>query len=224
MTNTAWLPKALRWMFAILSIFSGVFALALVIVLIIDPSLPLGSHVGPVKIDIAGQPGTFSMWDTNIVLSALRGNITMQVADVRGLIELLKHYGLPLLILNAAFYAMVFDLMRRMFRNVGRGESFTQNTVRLVQIIGLSLLVFSLVSATAEGWFQQALFAYLAQHAVISISGTAIHLPAPQGFSVGGGGPFPFGSPVFFTGLLVLALAEVFRQGLVLKRENDLTV
>jgi hypothetical protein len=224
MTNTAWLPKALRWMFAVCSILSGLFAIALVIVLLIDPSLPFGAHLGPFKVDIDGQPATVSISEASVVFSALHGNFTAQVADARGLIELLKHYGLPLLILNAVFFAVVFDLMRRMFRNVGRGESFTQPTVRLVQIIGLSLLVFSLVSATAESWFQHALYTYLAQHAVLSISGTAIHLPVTQGFSVSGGGPFPFGSPVFFTGLLVLALAEVFRQGLVLKSENDLTV
>jgi Protein of unknown function (DUF2975) len=29
---------------------------------------------------------------------------------------------------------------------------------------------------------------------------------------------------LFFSGLLVLALSEVFRQGLALKTENDLTV
>jgi hypothetical protein len=34
----------------------------------------------------------------------------------------------------------------------------------------------------------------------------------------------PFGSPEFLAGLLVLALAEVFRQGLALQRDSDLTV
>jgi len=41
------------------------------------------------------------------------------------------------------------------------------------------------------------------------------------------GVPFPHsqgGSPIFFSGLLVLALSEVFRQGLALKSEHDLTV
>ena len=34
----------------------------------------------------------------------------------------------------------------------------------------------------------------------------------------------PFGSPLFFSSLLVLALSEVFRQGLALKDENALTI
>ena len=37
-------------------------------------------------------------------------------------------------------------------------------------------------------------------------------------------GGFLFGSPLFFSGLLVLALSEVFRQGLALKDENALTI
>jgi len=128
------------------------------------------------------------------------------------------------LILNAAFFTVLFDLMRRLFRNVGRGESFNPKTIRLVQIIGISLLVFSLISAFGEGIFHHALYAYLAGHSVLTISGTAMHLPMPKGIEISGGGDFPFGTPLFFTGLLVLALGEVFRQGLVLKHENDLTV
>jgi Protein of unknown function (DUF2975) len=223
MTNTAWLPKVLRWLFAVMSIASGILAIALIILLVIDPKLPF-DHLGPYHVDISGQPGTVSMLDSNFLVSAFHGAVVVRMMDASGLIELLKHYGLPLIILNAVFFAVLFDLMRRMFRNVGRGESFTQATVKLVQIIGVSLLVFSLVAAAAESWFHYALFTYLAQHAVITISGASIHLPSPQGFTISSGGPFPFGSPVFFTGLLVLALSEVFRQGLVLKRENDLTV
>lgn len=223
MTNTAWLPKVLRWLFTIASICAGVLAVGLIIVLLIDPRLPF-DHFGPYHVNFSGQPGTVSMSNSNIFFSALHGSVAVQMMDASGLIELLKHFGLPLLILNAAFVSFLFDLLRRLFRNVGRGESFTQSTVRLVQTIGVSLLIFSVVSAVAEGWFHYALFTYLAQHAVISISGASFHLPQPAGFSIGGPGPLVLGKSLFFTGLLVLALSEVFRQGLVLKRENDLTV
>jgi len=131
---------------------------------------------------------------------------------------------LPLAILNVLFFTLLFDLLRRLFRNVGRGESFTRQSVRLVQIIGLSLLVFSVASAFAEAWFAHALYNYLADHAVVTISGTSLHLPATHHMSISGGHRFPFGSSYFFSGLLVLALSEVFRQGLVLKTESDLTV
>jgi hypothetical protein len=96
--------------------------------------------------------------------------------------------------------------------------------VRLVQIVGFTLIVYSLVSAMAENWFMHAAYAYLAQHATVTISGTPLHLPAARGMDFPHINGFPFGSPVFFSGLLVLALSEVFRQGLALKSEHDLTV
>jgi len=223
MSKTSWLPKILRWMFAVFSVFCALGALALLVVLAFDPRLPADTHFGPLQGMIEGVPSTLAMHNSVFVATAMRGAVVLQVDNATGLIEVLKHFGLPLLILNAAFFAVLFDLMRRLFRNVGRGESFTPKTIRLVQIIGFSLLAFSLVSAFAEGLFHDALFAYLTQHALLTVSGTSMHLPLPKGFEISSNG-FPFGTPLFFTGLLVLALGEVFRQGLVLKRENDLTV
>jgi hypothetical protein len=232
MTNTNWLPKFLRWIFTIFAVFTALGALALLVLLVIDPTLPPGTHFGPLAAKIEGFPGTITFRNSTFTLNALRGGVSVIVQNTDGLIDILKHYGLPLLILNALFFTALFDLLRRLFRNVGRGESFTPQTVRLVQIIGVSLLVFSLVSAVGEGWFHYSLFSYLAQHATIIVSGTPIHLPSPHDFAHGnekisfnsGGDGTMFGSPLFFSGLLVLALSEVFRQGLVLKREHDLTV
>jgi len=225
MTNTSWLPKVLHWMFAIFSILAAICAVALLLCLIIDPALPPTFHFGPLKANLLGQPGTIALRDSTFALMALHGSVNLSVEQAGGLIETLKHYGLPVLILNAVFFAVLFDLLRRLFRNVGRGESFTRQNVGLVQIVGLSLIVFSLVSAFAESWFVHATYAYLAQHAVLTISGTPLHLPPSHGMRIHiGTHGFPFGTPVFFSGLLVLALSEVFRQGLVLKRENDLTV
>ena len=232
MTNTSWLPKFLRWMFTVFAFFTALGALALLILLAIDPKLPPGLHFGPHEAMINGIPGTIWFRNSTLALTALRGGVSVILQNTDGLIELLKHYGLPVLILSALFYTALFDLLRRLFRNVGRGESFTRQTVRLVQIIGVSLLVFSIISAFAEGLFHFALYSYLAQHATIFVSGTAIHLPQLQDFTRSGHGEISFssgngsvfGAPLFFTGLLVLALSEVFRQGLGLKSEHDLTV
>jgi hypothetical protein len=93
-----------------------------------------------------------------------------------------------------------------------------------VQILGVSLIAYSLVSAFAEAWFVHAMYSYVVQNAQITISGSPVHLPQSHGMRISVGRDFPFGTPIFFSGLLVLALSEVFRQGLTLKRENDLTV
>jgi hypothetical protein len=222
------LPTLFRWLFAILEGFA-VFAAALVaIVILINPHLPAGAHLGPMNIDVLGHPGTLflrpSNGDFDFTLTALRGSLTLFVAKAGGLIELLKRYGLPLTLMNLIFFAVLFDLLRRLFRNVGRGDSFTPQTIRLVQYLGGSLLVFSVVSAFAEHWFGEAAFAYLAGHTVVTVSGTALRLPEMGSTFFPHIHVLPFGSPIFYSGLLVLALSEVFRQGLVLKNENDLTV
>ena len=225
MTAVSVLPKIFRWVFTVLAVIAVLCAIAICVAMAIDPSLPPGTHFGPIKLDLMGQPGTVVLravnGDSDFTVTALRGSVTLFVEKAGGLIEVLKHHGLPLILINTIFFAVLFDLLRRLFRNVGRGQSFTRQSVYLVQIVGAWLLVFSLVSAFAESWFSHAMYAYLAQHAVVTISGTSLHLPAMHGMAFPSGHG---GSPVFFAGLLVLALSEVFRQGLALKNDNDLTV
>ena len=96
------------------------------------------------------------------------------------MIELLKGYGLPIILINAVFFAALFELLRRLFRNVGRGDSFTPQSVRLVQIIGGALIVFSLISAVGESWFAHAMYAYLTEHTQIAISGTSVRCRPPR--------------------------------------------
>jgi Protein of unknown function (DUF2975) len=221
------LPRLFRWVFTILAAFAVLGAVVICIVILINPKLPAGAHFGPVTLDLFGEPGTVALQpvsgDSDFTVTALRGNVSLSSERAGGLVEVLKHWGLPMVLLNMVFFAVLFDLLRRLFRNVGRGDSFTLQSVRLVQTLGGWLILFSLASAFAEHWFSEAAFGYLAQHTTISISGTTLHLPMPRGRILPHVG-FPFGSPIFFSGLLVLALSEVFRQGLALKSENDLTV
>lgn len=225
MSDTRWLAKLLKWVFFGFEILLSIAAVAVLIVLVIDPKLPADPGFGTVKIEMLGQPGTFEFHDSTFAAMLINGGLQLRVDHAAGLFELVKHVGLPVALLSLVFFIAVFDLMRRLFRNVVRGESFTPHTVRLVQGLGLMLLVFSIVSAFAEGWLQYEIYSYLAQHATILVSGTAIHLPHGDNINFNVNNPgSPFGSPLFFSGLLVLALSEVFRQGLALKNENDLTV
>lgn len=221
------LPKIFRWFFTVLVVLAALCAAAILIAILIDPKLPAGTHFGPKAIELAGQPGSVELraagGDSDFTVTALRGSVKLVVARAGGLIEVIKHHGLPVMLLNAIFFATLFELLRRLFRNVGRGESFTLQSVRLVQIVGSTLIVYSLVSAMAENWFVHAAYSYIAQNATVTISGTSLHLPVAHRMEFPHTG-FPFGSPWFFSGLLVLALSEVFRQGLVLKSEHDLTV
>ncbi len=223
------LPKLFRWVFTILAVLTTVAVIGLIAVILVDPTLPPDARFGPIHGDFMGQPASLALQpeaggqgEPLLNVRAFNGNITMTVDKPSGVIELLKRYGLPLLLIYAVFVTALFDLLRRLFRNVGRGNSFTPQSVRLVQIVGAALIVFSLISAVGEIWFAHAMYAYLTEHTQITISGTSVHLPPAE--HMPSLGRFPFGSSVFFSGLLVLALAEVFRQGLALKRESDLTV
>ena len=223
------LPKLFRWVFTGLAVLTALAAVVLIAVILVDPTLPPDARFGPVHGQLMGQPATLALQphasgqgEPALSARAFNGNVTMTVDKPAGAIELLKRYGLPLLLIYAVFFAALFELLRRLFRNVGRGESFKPQSVRLVQVVGGALIIFSLISAVGESWFAHAMYAYLTEHTQFAISGTSVRLPPAVNTQLVV--RLPFGSPVFLSGLLVLALAEVFRQGLALQRESDLTV
>jgi hypothetical protein len=230
MTSTALLPRLFGWGFTIIEVLMGLGALVIAVTILIHPALPPDAHFGPFQREIGGQTATISLQPppsggpSELVVQAFNGNATMTVNTPAGLADLLIGHGLPLILTYVLFLAVLFDLLRRLFGNVGRGESFTPQTVRLVQIIGGALIVFAVVEAVIKTWYMRMVGAYLLQHTAIAVSGSPVRLPhlSPDQMQVGHWLPFHEGA--FWSGLLVLALAEVFRQGLALKREADLTV
>ena len=221
MANTRWLSKVLKWIFAGLAVVMSLVAVAIVVVMIVNPELPPDTMMGPVTVNVLGQPGSFVLEHSQFAAALAKGGVQVKVDDAHGFVEVVKHTGLPVALLSVVYFMLLFGLMRRLFANVGRGDSFTRQNVRLVQLIGFSLLIYSVLSAFAQGWFEYAVFNFLSHHASFQVSGAAFRLPQSGDFSFQFGGP---GSPYFFTGLLVLALSEVFRQGFALKNESDLTI
>jgi hypothetical protein len=220
--DTRWIARLLKWLFVVCMAGCIIGAVAVTIVMVLDPKLASLGGSAHLNFDLLGQNGNVTLSNKTAVADWMRGNVHVQVNDANGLFEVIKHHGLPLALMFTVFYAVLFDLLRRVFRNVVRGDSFTTNTLRLVQVVGLALVVFSFVSAAAEGWFYFALTDYLTHHASATLAGSPVALSSKMLNSDSeGGGLF---NSLFLTGLLVLALSEVFRQGLVLKNENDLTV
>src|SRR5215472_7429752 len=170
MVPVSFLPKLFRWVF---TVFMVLFA--------IGPHLPPGTHFGPVTGNFAGQPASFSLAargaNSDFTASLFKGAIQLFVAQANGLFEVVKHRGLVVALIDTTFFVVLFELLRRLFRNVGRGQSFTRQTVQLVQFVGGALIVFSIVSAFAENWFVQGAYNYLADHATATISGASLHFP-----------------------------------------------
>jgi hypothetical protein len=224
------LPKFFRVTFTVLTTLTALAAVCIIAAMLIDPDLPPDARFGPVNGEFMGQPASValrpnagSQAGSTLDLRAFHGNVALTMNRPAGAIEQFKTYGLPVLLIHAVFFTALFEILRRLFRNVGHGESFTAQSVRLVQIVGGSLIVFSLVSAIGESWFAFAMYGHLVEHTQIAISGTPVQLP-PAARPPWLGYESPFGSPEFLAGLLVLALAEVFRQGLALQRDSDLTI
>lgn len=231
MKSTAFLPKLFRWVFTVVEVLVGLAALGILLAILIHPSLPPDAHFGPLHGEVGGQQAELSLQPPPgghgtavFVAHVFNGNATITVNAPAQLIALLIGYGLPLLLIHALFLVALFDLLRRLFGNVGRGESFTPQSVRLVQIVGGTLIVFSLISTLVKNWFANVIFTFLLQHTAITVSQAPVRLPQVGASHIHFGHLLPFGDGVFWSGLLVLALAEVFRQGLALKHDNDLTV
>jgi Protein of unknown function (DUF2975) len=224
------LPKLFRVAFAVLAVLAALFAVCIMVAMLVDPELPSDTRLGPVNGEFLGQPASFAVHpgsdghaEPALELRAFGGNVAMTVNRAAGAVRLFNAYGLPVLLVHALFFAALFELLRRLFRNVCRGESFSPQSVRLVQIVGGSFIVFAFVSAVAESWLAYAMYDYLMQNTQFAISGTPVQLP-PADRPPWLGFESPFGSPEFLVGLLVLALSEVFRQGLALQRDNELTI
>src|SRR5579872_5433355 len=104
------LPRVLRWVFLVLEGLFIAGAVALCVAMLIDPRLPQGTQFGPLAVDFGGQPGSVALTpsgnDSDFTITALRGSVVFFVRQAGGLIEVLKHYGLPVVFLHAVFFVV----------------------------------------------------------------------------------------------------------------------
>jgi hypothetical protein len=233
-TSANKLPKFFHRLFAVLEVLVPAVNLTLCILVLAVPSL---LHNVQMEVEL-GQVGllpesgalTASGGNTNaetITIKNLQGTVSVKSStDTGGVFAFTRAATLPMFIAYAAFLTVLFDLLRRLFRSVVLGETFSDRTVHLVQKIGVTIIIFALLSAAARTWHNRAVANYLGEHA--TVQGIKLAFTPPQGRDVlvvnSTHFDFQFGWEGIFTGVLVLALGEVFRQGLALKKENDLTV
>lgn len=114
-----------------------------------------------------------------------------------------------------AFSYLLFDLLYRLCRKIEDGEIFSSENTRLVRNIGLALVGFQALVGITGAWYARVANRFLEEHI------GSDHLQLKAHWYSGGYSP---SISLITTGCLVILLAEVFRQGLILKTENDLTV
>jgi hypothetical protein len=123
---------------------------------------------------------------------------------------------LPHFILGFIFAWLSLGLLRDLCARVEQGEIFSESNIRSIRNLGLILVGWSLTDGVMQLWSTYRLGGYLAKHAIVTgLNATLTAEVAPLNH-------LGFGNLI--TGLLVLLIAEAFRQGLALKAENDLTV
>jgi len=106
---------------------------------------------------------------------------------------------------------MILELLRRMFGNVEQGEAFTASNIRNLHKIGFSLIGYSIFKFLTSGWLLYLMTACVTLH--VATGAQNIESTFDGGDFTGIG-----------MGLLTLALAEVFYQGLALKEEARFTI
>jgi hypothetical protein len=104
---------------------------------------------------------------------------------------------------------VILELLRRMFQSAERGEIFSSTNIGNVRAIGFVLIASSILKFMAVEWLASRMATFVTQHVVANVTFASTY----PGYLSGLG-----------TGFVILALAEVFRQGLKLKEDTQFTI
>jgi hypothetical protein len=111
---------------------------------------------------------------------------------------------------------LLMGLLKKLCARIEHGEIISEANLRSVRNLGFFLILYTLADALLQMWTIFKLGGYLTRHATITGANLAldgsVHSLAHVSLDY------------LVIGLLVLLIAEAFRQGLALKAENDLTV
>ena len=162
----------------------------------------------------------------SLLLQDLKGSLQMDLMSKDAdLVSVLRWALIPSIVVLAVFSWLLFTSLLRVCANIERREAFSESNLRLVRNTGLILLAYNLSGLVAQFWSAHVMDGYLGHHVTLSGIKTALRFPGGLGalhYNLTGG---HFSSETgFITGLVVLLVAEAFRQGLALKTENDLTI
>ena len=103
----------------------------------------------------------------------------------------------------------ILELLSRMFKRVDAGEAFTPASIRRVQFIGILFIAAGILRPLTTWWLKREMADFAMHHVATRIF---LHPSSESNMSA------------VTTGFVILALAELFRQGLRLKEETALTI
>src|SRR5687768_1903492 len=158
------LSKILRITFAVLEAIVLLVTVLAITAVFLFPRLPAKTWfgLGPIQFEQVGVSYPLSIpniGDFEIRNLQATVVVTRQLAEAR--FATLGRAMLPVILVHGLFFYALFDLLRRLFRNVGRRESFSDQNIRLVRGVGISIIAFTLLAAVGKMYFSYRELDYL---------------------------------------------------------------
>ena len=125
---------------------------------------------------------------------------------------------------RALLYLAIFHILLTICRNIERGELFTEQNFCLMRKLGVAMIIFSVGVAVLDAWGAWRIDNYVAENLVLEglkLAHTGAG-PGVTGFLAAAADANLPGT--FFFAFVVLILSEIFRQAVIIKQENDLTI
>ena len=219
----------LEWTSAIFAVFMVVFSLTILPYVLSTPGLTY--NVPIYRLQFEPQPSLPPMAyqgaaGGTVALLNVSGDLVVQQAanssTLLTLVRLRAAYNSLGLVLACA----IFSLLRRLFDNVKLGKAFSLKSVQLIRWIGWCFVGYAVVASLLASVLDWVIGHDLRQHLTLDHLRTSfVSADAIGGLS------FAFNElhvtldlTIIGVALLAFVLAEVFRQGVLLQQDHDLTV
>ena len=211
-------PSLIRNVRAMLGIIRIITLVGLCITPLLLLPLPVFSTNGFVRFDTApthlSVSNDLAPSGTHVQFKTLTAEVNVIPATPMptDLISLRRQTIVPAVLASCLLYFLVSHLLWKLFGRIEQGEVFSEQNLKLVRKIGAAIIACSLVETVAGVWSDWQLSQFVSHH--LTFAGLTVQ------HAVNGRFDFRF----MLTGFVVLVVAEVFRQGLALKHEAELTV
>ncbi len=165
--------------------------------------------IGPLRLRAEREPEDSAAEDVSV--QDVEGVVTiMHPANAALALAFVRWPFILSLLCTGATSVVLLDLFRRMLRSVAKREVFTTENLRNVYLLGILFIASSVAKLFLAGWLVNRFVAF-------------VELSVPHGKAALESASDGDGSGIGI-GLMILVLAGVFRQGLALKEDNQLTI